>query len=62
MKYYRMQVIQTRASVIKRCDPLGSVRQRRERHAHGGACLSLKLLEQPPFNSGTLIVHQSPLR
>jgi hypothetical protein len=44
MKYYRMQVVQKGSSVIKRCDrPRIGRRQERECHAHGSACLSLKL-------------------
>ena len=43
-KYYRMQVVQTSSSVIKRCDRPGiGRRQQRECHAHGSPCLSLKL-------------------
>ncbi len=42
MKYYRMQVVQTRSSVIKRRDRPGiGRRQQRECLAHGSACLSL---------------------
>src|SRR6266508_3783300 len=44
MKYYRMQVVETGFSVIKRCDRPGiGRRQQGECHAHGSACLSLKL-------------------
>jgi len=44
MKYYRMQVVQTGSSLIKRCDRPGiGRRQQRDCHAHRSACLSLKL-------------------
>ena len=44
IKYYRMQVVQTGSSVIKRCDRPGiGRREPPERHAHGSACPSLKL-------------------